>query len=81
MATVFESLSLEGIRLAHLRQLYSYICMRDETGWYYGPRDQFEKRHNDLLKWIDNAVTYGSSEGVVFSRCDSWDTDSHKEER
>ena len=79
MATVFESLSLEGIRLAHLRQLLDYIEHRDRDGWYYGPREQFEKRHADLLKWIDNAVIYGSSEGVVFSRCDSWDTDSHKE--
>ena len=68
MATVFESLSLKGIRLAHLRQLLSYIDNRDREGWYYWPRDQFEKRHKDLLIWIGNAVKYGESDGVRFPR-------------
>jgi hypothetical protein len=68
MATVFESLSLSGIRLSHLRQLLSYIENRDREGWYYGPRDQFEMRHKDLLDWISNAVEYGESEGVRFPK-------------
>ena len=68
MATVFESLSLVGIRLSHLRQLYSYICAREEAGWYYAPRDQFEKRHKELMEWIGGAVEYGESEGVRFPR-------------
>lgn len=52
MATTFESISLTGLRLAHLRQLRGYVHSRDETGWYYGPKEQFEKRHGDLVKWI-----------------------------
>jgi len=68
MATLFESLSLKGIRLSHLRQLLSYIENRDRDGWCYGPRDQFEKRYQDLLKWIGNAVDYGESEDVWFPR-------------
>lgn len=64
MATVFEALSLKGLRLAHLRQLQAYIYTRDDFGWYYGPRDQFEKRHSDLKQWIDDAVKYAESEGV-----------------
>ena len=64
MSTVFESLPLKGLRLAHLRQLQAYIDTRDETGWYYGSRDQFEQRHTDLKQWIDNAVEYAESDGV-----------------
>lgn len=68
MATTFESLSLKGLRLAHLRQLQSYIETRGETGWYYGNKKQFEKRHADLEEWIDNAVRYAESEGVKFPK-------------
>ena len=64
MATTFESISLGGLRLAHLRQLQSYVHSRDESGWYYGPKAQFERRHSDLVKWIDAAVRYAESEGV-----------------
>lgn len=64
MATTFESISLKGLRLAHLRQLASYVHDRDRESWYYGPRDQFEKRHADLIEWIDSAVRYAESEGI-----------------
>lgn len=64
MATTFESISLDGLRLSHLRQLSSYVHSRDEEGWYYGPKEQFEKRHADLVEWVDSAVRYAESEGV-----------------
>lgn len=59
-----KSISLEGLKLAHLRQLQSYINSRDETGWYYGSRNHFEKRHVDLVKWINLAVRCAESECV-----------------
>ena len=49
MAHTVESISIRGLRKSHLRQLVSYIHDRDREGWYYGPRDQFEQRHKDLL--------------------------------
>ena len=64
MATVFEELSLKGLRLAHLRQLQEYIKNRERDGWYYGNKKQFEKRHDDLSVWIGRAVEYAESEGV-----------------
>ena len=66
MATVFESISLTGFRLAHLRQLQAYIHERDRDEWHYGHKKQFENRHADLIKWIDNAVSYAEEEGIVF---------------
>jgi hypothetical protein len=64
MATMFESLDLKGLRPAHLNQLYSYIENREREGWYYGNKKQFENRHQDLKKWISDAVEYAYSEGV-----------------
>lgn len=64
MTTIFESISLNGLRISHLRQLQSYVHARDKSGWYYGPKEQFEKRHSELLEWIDSAVIYAESEGV-----------------
>jgi len=65
MATTFESISLQGLRVAHLRQLQSYIYARESDGyWYYGNEKQFEKRHNELKRWINRAVDYATSEGV-----------------
>ena len=50
MATTFESISLTGLRVVHLRQLQGYVHDRDREGWYYGPKDQFKKRHTDLIQ-------------------------------
>lgn len=64
MTIIFESLSLKGLRPAHLRQLLTYIEDVEEQGWYTGPKDQFEKRHQELKQWINEAVKYAYSEGV-----------------
>ena len=67
MATTFEFVSLAGLRKAHLRQLLYYI-EHDDGEWYYGPRDQFEKRHKDLKEWVQNMVDYAYSDGVVMPK-------------
>ena len=53
MAHTVDSIPIRGLRKAHLRQLATYIHARDREGWYYGPREQFERRHADLLKLAD----------------------------
>ena len=64
MATTFESISLYGLRLAHLRQLQRYVQSRDDSGWYYGSKKQFENRHADLLVWINSIVKYAESGSI-----------------
>ena len=64
MATTFESISLQGIGVAHLTQLLNYVYDWEETKYYYGNEKQFEKRHNEIKKWLENAVDYALSEGV-----------------
>ena len=53
MAYKVDSISIKGLRKAHLRQLAAYIRDRDHSGWYYGPKEQFEQRHKDLLDFAD----------------------------
>lgn len=53
MAHTVDSISIKGLRKAHLRQLVEYIRQRDREGWYYVDRKQFEKRHDDLLELAD----------------------------
>jgi len=68
MAHTFDSLSLKGIRLAHLRQLAAYIEDRERDEWYYGDREQFEKRHSELRDWIDGAISFAESSDVKFPK-------------
>lgn len=56
MSYQVESIPLQGLRKSHLRQLSAYIHERDEDGWYYGPKPQFDSRHEDLkglAEWLD----------------------------
>jgi len=68
MATVFESISLKGLRKAHLQQLFNYIEDRERDEWYYGNKGQFEKRHKELKQWVKEAMDYAYSEGVVLPK-------------
>lgn len=59
MSHQVDSIPLRGLRKAHLRQLAAYIRHRDQEGWYYGPREQFEKRHTDLIvlaEWLEEVA-------------------------
>jgi hypothetical protein len=62
MAHTVDSISIRGLRKAHLRQLATYIHERDREGWYYGPREQFERRHADLLKLADRIEAIANDE-------------------
>ena len=48
MAHTVDSISIRGLRKAHLSQLAFYIAWQGREGSYYGPKDQFDKRHKDL---------------------------------
>lgn len=53
-----------GLTLTHLRQIESYIIDRGSRGWYYGNKKLFEKRHNDLILWIGEAIKHKLREAV-----------------
>ncbi len=47
-----KQVDISGLRKTHFQQLLSYIDNRDREEWYYGNKEQFEKRHDDLKKWV-----------------------------
>jgi len=58
MATVFDEVNIKGLRVTHFHQLLSYIKQREDDGWYYGNKKQFEQRHKDLQKWVEGIIDY-----------------------
>lgn len=66
MAYTVDSISIHGLRKSHLRQLVSYIRARDREGWYYGQREQFERRHADLLLLADRIEAIANDEDARF---------------
>ncbi len=36
-----------------LQQLMTYVLDREQVGWYYGNKEQFEKRHQNIKRELD----------------------------
>jgi hypothetical protein len=36
-----------------LEQLISYVYDRESVGWYYGNKEQFEKRHENIKRELE----------------------------
>ena len=68
MTTVIESIGIHGLRITHLKQLLSYLEMRDRDGWYHGSRPQFEKRHEELRRWLEGNITTFEQDKVRFAK-------------
>jgi len=70
MATIMTELPLpKGWSRAYIAQIATYINARDssrDSGWYYGNREQFEKRHRLIKEWAENMVVEAYEEGVKF---------------
>ena len=69
MSTVLQQLNLpSGWSRAHIQQLASYVRERDRGEWCYGNRELFEKRHKEILKWIERYEEYAYEPDVVFEK-------------
>ena len=48
--------ALHELKAVHIRQLLQYLDDRDhgwDSGWYFGNKEQFEKRHDFLRKYLE----------------------------
>lgn len=47
-----------NVKITHAMatQLRAYINARDQEGWYYGNKEQFEARHLKLIAALDMAI-------------------------
>lgn len=68
MATVFDTVNIRGLRRTHFDQLLSYLTDREDDGWYYGNKKQFEKRHKDLREWLEGIIDQASGEGIIIPK-------------
>ena len=68
MSTVFDSVDIKGLRVAHFEQILSYVHQREENKWYYGNKKQFEKRHDEIKDWLCKIIDYANSEGVIIPK-------------
>ena len=64
MAIVLDSVPIKGLRATHFQQLLSYIDQREQEGWYYGNRAQYEKRHEELRNWVEFIVELATDSNI-----------------
>jgi len=43
-------MDLMKLSRAEINRILSLMSARDTEGWYYGPKDQYEKRHERIRK-------------------------------
>ena len=65
MATVLDSVSIEGLRVIHFEQLLSYV---DNNNTYYGNKAQFSKRHKELRAWVVDILDQVHGEGIIIPK-------------
>ena len=57
MEIVFKKkTTIKPLRLAHFNQIMSYIEDCEQQGWYYGPKEQFEKRRDEIKAWVQDCI-------------------------
>lgn len=44
------------LTVEELEQLMTYVADREETGWYYGNKEQFEKRHQNIRRELQSLL-------------------------
>ena len=55
-----------GWSRAYINQLATYVRDRDHYGWHYGNKELFEKRHKEILKWVEQYENYAYEPDVKF---------------
>uniref|UniRef100_A0A6M3JE78 Uncharacterized protein n=1 Tax=viral metagenome TaxID=1070528 RepID=A0A6M3JE78_9ZZZZ len=68
MAIVIDSVSIKGLRKTHFSQLLAYMECWDIHGGYYGNKEQFQKRHDEIGKWVSEILYTLSEDGVVIPK-------------
>ena len=69
MASVFSEVPIKGLRKAHFHQLMSYIIQRERDGWwYYGNKEQFNKRHAEIKTWVQGIIDVVNEHGVIIPK-------------
>ena len=49
---ILKKVSIEGLKYPHFNQLLHYLLYVEEKGEYYGDRERFDKRHEEIKDWL-----------------------------
>ena len=42
-----------GLKVSELKQLQDYVEHAERDGWYYNPKEQFDKRHKNIKEALN----------------------------
>jgi hypothetical protein len=56
MATTMSMVSIEGLRATHFEQIMAAVLDNEGRGYYYGNREQYYKRHDEIIEWLDGLI-------------------------
>jgi len=56
VAYTLDSVSIRGLRPAHFKQLLAAYKDVHNSGEYYGNKEQYYRRSEDLLHWLEGLV-------------------------
>jgi len=56
MANTLDNIDIRGMRPAHFDQLLTLLYENEREGSYFGNREQYWKRHEELKTWLENVV-------------------------
>ena len=68
MATVFDQINILGLRKTHFEQLLNLVLDKEANGSYYGNKNQYYKRQQELKEWLQGIVDYSKNNDVIIPK-------------
>ena len=68
MANMFDSVDIRGLRATHFSQLMNALIDKEESGEYYGNREQYFKRHFEIKEWLQGIIDMAKDPGNVIPK-------------
>ena len=56
MAITLGTVSIKGLRATHFEQLMDAFLEHEETGVYYGNKEQYYKRSDEIKRWLNSII-------------------------
>ena len=56
MTIILDSVCIKGLRHTHFEQLLELVIENERCGSYYGNKEQYMKRHNEIKEWLNNII-------------------------
>ncbi len=68
MANQLEKVSIRGLRATHFEQIAWHIHNTERDGYYYGNKEQYDKRKQKIKIWINNLISMARDKNNVIPK-------------